>query len=178
MDVNVKAKDHAQLCGFPHYLFATSMLSPMKFAKFSKQFLTRLLHIQLRPGHTLQPFFATLRPTVAEVEVEFYFCDVARNKLHRLIPARNLVARDVVRKVRPCALVTYVQICRQVFFNEYFIFHRGVCRFYITSCVAEFRAFGELLYVRTLCDASHGVACPPLRAFLDIPRPCLQSGFP
>ena len=39
---------------------------------------------------------------------------------------------------QPC---TYVQKCRQVLFNEYFIFDRVVCRFYITSYMTEFHAF-------------------------------------
>ena len=37
--------------------------------------------------------------------------------------------------------------------------------FYIRQ---NFVCFGELLWVWTLCDASHGVAWPPLPAFLDI----------
>ena len=36
---------------------------------------------------------------------------------------------------------TYVQKCRQVLFNEYFIFDRVVCRFHITLYVTKFRVF-------------------------------------
>ena len=32
--------------------------------------------------------------------------------------------------------------------------------------------YGEFLYIRTLCDASHGLAWPPLRVILDITRSC------
>ena len=36
-----------------------------------------------------------------------------------------------------CVLNTYVQKCRQVLFNEYFIFDRVICRFHITSYVCD-----------------------------------------
>ena len=39
------------------------------------------------------------------------------------------------------AATTYVQKCRQVLFNEYFIFDRVVCHFHITLCVTEFCVF-------------------------------------
>ena len=51
-------------------------------------------------------FLATFHATVAEVESSFYNCDVARNTLHRVTPPKNLVARNVTRKVASsvCAL--------------------------------------------------------------------------
>ena len=34
--------------------------------------------------------------------IEFYFCDAARKKLHRVTPPKNPVVRKVARKVAPC----------------------------------------------------------------------------
>ena len=34
--------------------------------------------------------------------IEFYFCDVVRNKLHRVTPSKNRVARNFARKVAAC----------------------------------------------------------------------------
>ena len=50
-----------------------------------------------------------------------------------------MTSTNVLPSAPECA--TYVQICRQVLFNEYFIFDRVVCRFHITSYVTKFRVF-------------------------------------
>ena len=49
--------------------------------------------------------------------------------------------RTIYQHGKPQYAPTYVQKCRQVLFNEYFIFDRVVCRFHITLYVTKFRVF-------------------------------------
>ena len=79
-------------------------------------------------------------------------CRFTRSELVITFQSANHLLEPFARTVRPGS--TNAQKCIQVMFNEYFIFHRVVCGFHITSFVTEFRVFCELLYVRTLCDAS------------------------
>ena len=60
-----------------------------------------------RSGNTWQLFFATLHATVqCRSRIEFWFCDVARNLLHRVPPPpqkkkNSLVARNLLHRVTP-----------------------------------------------------------------------------
>ena len=63
--------------------------------------------VLLRPRRTGN-FCCNAARNSCRSRIEFYVCDVARNKLHRVTPSKILPARNVARKGAPCVRVLSV----------------------------------------------------------------------
>ena len=71
-------------------------------------------------------------------------------------PTAATVEPSRLHIVTTVCFITYViKDWTQVLFFKYFIYDWVICHFHIASYLTNYVCFGELLSMRTLCDAYH-----------------------
>ena len=99
-------------------------------------------------------FSSNLACNSCRSRIKFYFCDFARNKLHRVTPRKNLVARNVSRKVELCVWALRVHPVSQM---------GALCTSW-TVLLLLFRDFFPFVFSRaptSLFSTGYPPPCPP-----------------